>query len=199
MVAGRTVTLRSIALVALLSACAAHSPSEVDDPFWSVLRVHGDETEGYATLSEMKTAADATVVGRIASVGLERQLHGDATEDQVFYVSVVLDVEEVLAGVTEGDRVPIEFLLAAPDAETADALVASLASSLPTDLALVFLRAKSGQGEEGLYRLVNSDGLWMKTDRAGVDTPQAVEAAHHYPELGSAGSLEALIEVVRGL
>lgn len=43
---------------------------------------------------------------------------------------------------------------------------------LPEDEILVFLRAKRGEGEEGLYRLVNSTGLWVGSDD-GVTAPLA--------------------------
>ena len=61
---------------------------------------------------------------------------------------------------------------------------------------LVFLRDKGG-AEAGLYRLVNSQGLWTSTARATVDAPLAEDAPGSGPyknELAEISTIDELAD-----
>ena len=138
--------------------------------FWPSLRVAGDEVESYATLSEMARGADAVVMGTFKSFSPSRTIRGDAPEDVVVYAKGELEIQQNVVGAAPSRTVALEFILPPGDA---DSLVGQLNAALPRGPMLVFLRAKRGDGETGLFRVVNSRGLWAKTDRSPVDTPLA--------------------------
>lgn len=193
------IAVGATALAIAIVGCSASSSSHERDSFWSHLRVHGDEVEGFGSLADMKDSADLVFVGTMASIGPSRVIQGDAAEDVTTYASVEFTIDQVLSG-RAADAISVEFLIAAPTADAAADTVDLLRASLPSDPALLFLRAKQGEGEDGLFRLVSSEGLWMTTDRAVVDTPQAGEpGAHHYDEAKGVESLDELIDIVKGL
>lgn len=172
------LALAAIALVVLGSACGTGggvSPQAAavqEDGFWSALRVEGDDVEGFPTLAAMARGADAVVVGRFSSFGVSRTLQGDAAEDVVVYAKATLEIEKTLVGGAPAASVPLEFLLPAGPGE-ADAAAARLNQELPGGRMVVFLRGKRAPGEAGLYRVVNSRGLFAATARGPVDTPLA--------------------------
>lgn len=169
----------TLALAALVTACGGGSEEQTTRTkaadhasFWPALRVAGDEVEGYATLSEMAQKADAVVMGTFKSFSPSRTIQGDAPEDVVVYAKGELEIQRNVVGAAPGRTVALEFIL--PPGE-ADALAGRLSAKLPRGPMLVFLRAKRGDGEAGLFRVVNSRGLWAATERSAVDTPLAEE------------------------
>lgn len=184
----------------LLAATACSTPTATSDSgdasaFWDALRIAGDEVEGYARVDEMAASADAVLVGRVSSVGLSRTIQGDAAEDLVALAMVRITVVKLISG-TASPEVAVEFLLPSPR-EPVDEQIASVVASAPDDEMVLFLRAKRGRGEEGLYRIVNSSGLWTATARNALDTPLAdappVESGLFASEEGGWRTLDDLV------
>jgi hypothetical protein len=172
--------MATLALAALVTACGgdteertARTKSADHASFWPSLRVTGDEVESYATLSEMARNADAVVMGTFKSFSPSRTVRGDAPEDVVVYAKGELEVQRNVVGAAPSQTIALEFIL--PPGES-DALVGQLNAALPRAPMLVFLRAKRGDDEAGLFRVVNSRGLWTATERSAVDTPLAEES-----------------------
>ncbi len=184
----------------LAAACSTSQPSipRSDTEFWAQLRISGLEAERFDTLADLVASADAVVVGEFASFGLSRTLEGDAAEDVVVYAKADLWISETIAGRSFGESVPLEFLLPVGPAE-ADGAIDALRAALPGGRLVVFLRDKGGE-EAGLFRVVNSTGLWAETARAAVDAPLAEEppskSGIYESELAGVASIEDLIEVV---
>lgn len=163
----------AVVLAAAVVACGfGATPSEApSDAFWAALSPgpDADEVDRFDSLKEMAAGSDAVVLGSISSIVVGRLVGGDASGDVIAYVQVAYDVEKVVAG-DAPDHVTIEFLGGSPDA--ARALVGrALAAGLPHTMVLIFLHAKLGAGEAGLYRPVNSTGVWAATRRAALDSP----------------------------
>jgi hypothetical protein len=184
----------------LLTAAACAAPTATSDPgdtsaFWDALRIAGDEVEGYARVDVMAARADAVLVGRVSSVGLSRTIQGDASEDLVALAMVRVTVVKMLSG-TAPPEVAVEFLLPSPR-ESVDEQIAALVASAPQGEMVLFLRAKRGRGEEGLYRVVNSSGLWAATIRHALDTPLAegppAETGMFASETSGWGTLDDLV------
>lgn len=162
---------------------AGQTGSQTTD-VWEPLRVIGAlEAERYPSIAAMRDSADAVVAGSFVSFDT-RTFHGDAAEDVIVYLVATLRVDEVLAGSLAQPTVPLEFLVPSVVADDAPVLE-TLAATLPRSQMVLFLRHKGG-AEAGLYRVVNSTGLWAPTKRSGLDTPLA-EAA---PELAGAYNAE---------
>lgn len=162
----------TVLLIAVSGCTAAPTPTGSIPPiasFWDAVRITGDEVEGYKSIAEMGEAADAVVVGRFTSLGLSREVHGDAPEDVVLYAAAQLEIGHVFAGRIGERSIPFEFLLGG---QPAAAEMQALEDALPRGDLIVFLRDKGGR-EAGLYRAVNSVGLWASSDRATLDTPLA--------------------------
>jgi hypothetical protein len=178
---GAVAFMAVLALAALVTACGEDSEERTARTkpadhvsFWPSLRVAGDEVESYATLSAMARNADAVVMGTFKSFSPSRTIRGDAPEDVVVYAKGELEIQRTLVKAAPSSTVALEFIL--PPGEP-DALVDQLNATLPREPMLVFLRAKRGKGEAGLFRVVNSRGLWAATERSAVDTPLAEESA----------------------
>ncbi len=175
-------------------------PGPDADSFWTALRIDADEVEGYASLAEMHAQADAVVVGRLTSFEPGRVFQGDAAEDKVGYAVAKVEVVELIRGGDLADGLPLEFLLSSGKTDF-EAQVTALAADLPEERVVLFLRAKRGSGEEGLWRVVNSKGLWAATSRAFVDAPLSVEPPTttdlYATELKTVGSIDDLIELLR--
>lgn len=58
-----------------------------------------------------------------------------------------------------------------------DTAIEEMSRGLPDGKMLLFLRAKQGASESGLYRLVNSEGLWAEASDGRVEAPLA-DAIH---------------------
>lgn len=138
--------------------------------FWESLHVHGDEAEGYPSLSEMAEAADHVVLGTLSNFRLNRLIQTGSPEHVVHMGAADLKVSRVVRGSDPGKVVVLEFLLTGPQEHMA-AKIRQQAEAMPTDPALFFLRHKGGS-EAGLYRIVNSKGLWV-SDGESVTAPLA--------------------------
>lgn len=205
----RTIRVRLLLVACLpvvfaLAGCSARtgSPPGGDGRFWETLRVEGDEVEYFPSLADMATSADAVVVGTFGGFSASRTIVGDAPEDSVFYAKAELVVSQVLTGRTQGDTMPVEFLLPIMPGDE-DAIVQGMASSLPKGEMVLFLRAKLGTNESGLFRLVNSYGLWTQTARSALDTPLSeltpMATGLYVGELTEIATLDELVEYIKGL
>lgn len=138
---------------------SAHQGSDPNpEAFWGPMRVQGMEAERYDRLAGMAVAADLVVVGTLANVRVGRIIQGDAAEDVVTLGAADISVEHVVRGVAPNGLVPLEFLVPLA-ADRAPSAIAAMQSSVPQGRLVMFLRHKGG-AEDGLYRLVNSYGLW---------------------------------------
>ena len=147
--------------------------------------------------------SDLIIVATFESISLSRVIQGDAPQDVVGYAAATVRVDRVLAGAMPDDLV-IEFLLPT----TAESLTAaglraqaeSLAIDLPNDRMVLFLHEKLGAGEAGLYRLVESRGLWVEgPDRypvAPLDSDIETET-NPLMDASSVRSLDDLIAAVK--
>lgn len=188
-----------LVLVMALAGCAGGSQAPGPVAFWDALRITGaDEVEGWATFGEMKSAADIVIVAEIASFELGRTFQGDAAEDLVGYGRANLKVIETLRGNPPKGLVPVEFLLGG-NPKNYGATAEALGRAVPEGPFLAFLRAKRGEGEEGLYRLVNSTGLWGQVEGTTIGAPMAdPEFGMPYAaELARLGSFEELLAYAR--
>lgn len=141
--------------------------------FWSPFAVAGDEVEGFASLAEMSQSADLVVTAQVSDISLGRSIQYDTPEDVVNYASVSLDVIDTVEGASP-DALSVEFLMTAVTTEDAERSVESLKQLLPAEPAIFFLRAKRGEGEQGLFRLVNRNGLLIENNGALVSPLEAV-------------------------
>ncbi len=200
----RLLLVACVPVIFALQACSSRTGSapEGDGRFWETLRVEGDEVEYFPSLADMVKSADAVVVGTFEGFSASRTIVGDAPEDSVLYGKATLLVSEVLTGPTLGDTVPVEFLLPIMPGE-GDAIVQEMAASLPKSEMVLFLRAKLGTNEGGLFRLVNSYGLWAQTERSALDTPLSeltpMATGVYAEELMGIATLEEFVEYIKGL
>jgi hypothetical protein len=159
----------AIGLIVFLSGCGSGLATSSDETFWRGIQISGDEAEGYPTLLEMRKHADLVLIGSFASITLSRAVEADAAGDTIAYAAVTIHVEQLVSGSAPPGPLIVEFLLPTRSAATSmDAIlsqVTELADYLPKEDMLLLLHEKQGTGEEGLYRLVNSLGLW--TESAG--------------------------------
>jgi len=165
--------------------------------FWQALRIGGDEVEGFTTLGAMTRAADVVGVGRIVSFDLGRMIQGGTPEDIVGYGAAKLELDEAIGGPAQVEPITLEFLLPGhPD--NYKAMVKDLQGSVPVGPVLVFLR-HTGGNEAGLFRLVNSRGLWTSTPRSGVDAPltEAGGVDFYGHEIGDFTELDQLVAYVK--
>jgi hypothetical protein len=170
----------------------AQPMTEVDA--YSILRIEGDEVESFDSLKAMAKGADTVAVGTLKSFGVSRTIQSDAVQDSIVYGKATLQVTKQVAGKPVAAEVPVEFLLPySPD--EASRRAGEFNAAIPKGDVLVFLRAKRGPGEAGLYRLVNSEGLWTSTQRAALDAPLAEETPAQYKnDLAGTGSIAQLAE-----
>lgn len=160
----------AIVLIALAASMVLGSRSaSPDGGFWESFRISALTVHRYSTLAEMLEASDGVVVAQVTGVEISRTVQGDAPEDVVTYARVDLSVQRVLSGDVPG-VVPLEFLLG-PTPVHAAADVLRLQQSIPRDPAVFFLHEKQGKGEQGLYRVTSTTGLWAATARGQLDAP----------------------------
>lgn len=185
--------------IAIIGSCAAPSlpapPNAAN--FWDALRITGDEAEGYASLTEMSQGADFVVIGKFAPRLSTRTVQGDAAEDKVAYLVTSVEVSRVLAGTLIDPIVPMELLLGhgMPAADE----MAKLEEALPDGDMVIFVRAKRGKAEGGLYRPVNSYGLWASSSRGPLDTPLSEfepQVSIYQVEIASLASVQAFADYV---
>lgn len=160
----------------VLAEADARQPqsTEIDEhqAFWNTLKITGAEAETYPSLNEMADSADIVVVGTFADFAESRQITTDAPEDTVTYAAATLAIKEVIRGDMTADELPIEFLINQP-ADQVQETITEMATQLPSGELLLFLREKGGANESGLYRLVNSTGLWTATEANSLTAPLA--------------------------
>ena len=159
---------------ALLSVACVSQPdesavSDEDEPVWSALRVLGEDAEVFDSFDRMSESADIVALGSITQFDGFRLLQGDAEEDKVFYGQATFEISEKLTerGDAGDSSVTMEFLLNAFDSQGAQAELDKLNRELDLlsrspnrdESTLVFLRDKGGS-EKGLYRPINSLGVW---------------------------------------
>jgi hypothetical protein len=150
--------LPSIAVLAIAYGGGNEDISQA--AFWEPFRAGGGlEAEGYATLSDMAESADLVARGRFVAFEDSREVTGDVRQDVVTYGATTFVLDEVIRGRAGGDRLVVEFIINERPDRVAE-FIATQAANLPEGEIIVFLRAKRGRGESGLYRLVNSVGLW---------------------------------------
>lgn len=177
-----------VLLLSLAMACSSASSHQSPEGFWEAFRIEADEVEYYATIGEMGRSADAVAIGKLVGFDKERTVQGDAPEDVITYVVASFEVSQVVAGKLSDAVIPLEFLVTHGSANV------DLESALPEGDLVVFLREKRGSGEGGLYRAVNSLGLWTSSSRAPVDTPLAPESPADSIFADEVRSLDSLTE-----
>jgi hypothetical protein len=168
--------------------------------FWEPFQF-GESLEGsrFETLRELHNASDAVVTARVSGVRRSRVIEGDAAEDQVAMVCVDIQVEAVIAG-DAPETLCLEFI--GGSLVAAQAIVQrALAVGFPRQPAVLFLHEKLGNGEDGLYRVTNSTGLWAATSRAIFDTPLRPEdptrSDLYEDELADVDTIAELVELLR--
>jgi hypothetical protein len=162
--------------------------------FWETLQIVADEVEGYPSLTEMAEKADHVVIGTISNFRLNRRIFGDSPENVVHMAAVDLEVTEVVRGPVPARKLVLEFLLpGAP--KHVEARVRQQAATMPTGPMLFFLRHKGGE-EQGLYRIVNSLGLWTQ-DGAHIRAPLALEM--HFADVASPARAQSAEHAAREL
>jgi hypothetical protein len=185
-------------LVVAVTGCTGGSQAPGPTAFWDALRLNGaDEAEGWATFREMEAAADIVMVAEVVSFGLSRTIQGDAQEDLVGYGKAEFKVIETLRGKPPEGLVPVEFLLGGNPRDYA-ARAEQIGRAVPKGRFLVFLRHKGGS-EAGLYRLVNSNGVWGEGQGSTIEAPVS-DSEHGTPyqaELAHLASFDELIAYAR--
>src|SRR6185503_7424836 len=193
----------ALTAVASILGCQAFRIEQERGGFWRTFEFGPavDEVSHFESIVEMLAASDAVVVARVGSIEVGRVFHGDAPGDVVPYISVVLVIDRVIAGDLEGP-IRLEFMAGGIE-DGAARLVAQLATELLADSVVVFLHAKRGVGEAGLWRVTNSIGLWAPTARAPLDTPlrseAPVPAGLYAAELVGVSDIGGLVELLEGL
>lgn len=154
-------------LIVLVIAAAGLACSAPRPVFWERFGPFDLEVDRFDSMLDMMAASDAVVVASVRDVAVSRVIQGDGG-DVLTTIRVDLAVTQVIEG-TPPEVVPLEFIGGFPD-QTA-ALVDALREIRPVDASVVFIHAKQGEGEVGLYRVTNSTGLWTPTSRANLDIP----------------------------
>lgn len=171
--------------------------------FWSILRVAGVEAERFLTFEEMADSADIVAMGRFAGFTDVRVITTDTEEDIVFLGVGTIEITDFIAGREPSDieSVTIEFLLPVFTLEDAEKLVFDqLAAFTPKQELLLFLRHKGPPGEVGLYRAVNSLGIWFDDVDAGLVAPLALDPdeAHEFSHtIADATSVSDIADALR--
>lgn len=182
----------------VVAACGGSSQDTAasDQVFWDGLRVLGDETEYFAELDDMGDDADIAATGRFIDFQMSRTIRDPAVpEDVVSYGVASFETDQVVSDTSTPEVLPVEFLLpGTTEAEQRDA-VERLRAELPEGELAVFLRAKSGEDEEGFYRLVNSTGLWVLDASADLQAPLVHEGEIPYEsDVAGVTSVDQLLE-----
>lgn len=198
--------LASILILVVASACSTQPESaateQLEDPFFDSLRVLGEDAEVYDGFQSLSDASDIVALGSITDFHDVRLFQGDAVEDKVFYGQARFEIVEFVEGrqrMDDAKSVTMEFILPSSDLESANRELKRLNENTPDGMLLAFLRDK-GSGEAGLYRAVNSFGLWMDGIN-GLDAPLTFpeEAAEfRSSSLPAARSVAELAEAVKG-
>jgi hypothetical protein len=190
------VVIAARGLVVLVIAAAALACSAPRPVFWERFGPFDLEVDRFDSMLDMMAVSDAVVVASVRDVAVNREIRGQGA-DVVTMIKVELAVTRVIHGAA-AEAVPLEFIGGSPD-QTA-AFVDELNEIRPVDASVVFLHEKQGEGEEGLYRVMNSTGLWTPTSRANLDTPlreeSPLDAGLYADELANIDELNELIELL---
>lgn len=185
----------AVTISLVVTACGGNGASTAadTDSAYAALRVQGLEVESYGSLREMARGADFVVIGKFTSFDISRTIQGDVAQDVVVYGKATLVVTRKVVNEPVATELPVEFLLPYGP-EEAELKAAEFAADLPKEDVLVFLRDKGG-AEAGLYRLVNSQGLWTSTARATVDAPLAEDAPGSGPYKSELAGIDTIDEL----
>jgi hypothetical protein len=170
-----------------------------NEVFWKSFRVDGMEVEHFESLSDMKKSADLVIEGALIDFRLSREIRTAIGEDSVAYGLATVRVSRVLKGQVKAETVPVEFLM--PDSpEALSSRVADLESTLPAGAIVLFLRDKGGR-ESGLYRTVNSWGLWASGGRGVIaplveGSPEADNSRSYVAELAGISDVAGLSQSI---
>jgi hypothetical protein len=171
-----SATLATLVAATVISYAAAgkttpHEPgaptvSRYED--WVPLQlVGGLESEPYRPIAELGQTADVVAIGRFTEFLEVRELGRPPAI--AYELPVVFEPTRVLRGTVDGP-LPVEFPVIG---RTIEEGVAAYRKALIGPEFLLILRAKRFVGEEGRYRIVNTYGLWVATDRHALDAPMA--------------------------
>lgn len=167
------VVAATVTLYAAAGQTAPHEPetstvSRFED--WVPLQlVGGLEAEPYRPIAELGQTADVVAIGRFTGFLDARALGRPPAV--AWEIPAVFEPTRVLRGKVDGS-LPVEFPIIGPS-RTIEEAVAAYRKVLIGPEFLLILRAKRFVGEEGRYRIVNTYGLWVATDRHTLDAPMA--------------------------
>lgn len=184
-----------VAFVGISGAASCSTGDAEDEAFWSELRLAGGavEAEQYDSAKAMVEAADFVAQGRFVGTKGVRLIQGDAAEDQVFLAQLVFEVGQVVNGPDSDPTIIVEFLVGSASEKEAQAVVDVLQKATPETGILLFVRHKRGAQESGLYRPINSLGLWAERE-GKPNAPLSDDDSRAGQLLRSAGSPDDLGE-----
>ncbi|WP_444663310.1 hypothetical protein ACT17Q_14585 [Cellulomonas sp. CW35] len=164
--------------VGTLAGCTSDATALPSTADFVTLRISGDEVEPYAGFDDMLKSADLAASGVVGEPGPVRSVGERGSE------AYVLPFEFTVSDVASGEGpsvVDVELSLGATDPEQAHAAKAAFSKVMSGQEAFLYLRAKQSAGDEGVYRIVNSYGLWMETADAALTAPLAADDPHGKP------------------
>lgn len=181
-------------LALLLAGCAQESPPAPSSAELGALKISGDEVEPYQGFDRMRESADLAVLGELGDAKGIRTVGEPGSEAYLLQFEVKPD--SVMGG-SAPDSIVVEFTLGAATREQAEAAQKVYSEALAGREAILYLRAKQGRGEAGLYRPVNSLGFWTATQEAPVSAPLAemdpATLAQFRTDLATADSLDDVV------
>lgn len=167
---GLVGALAALALALALAGCTGATTNPPSAADLATFQISGDEVEPYVGFDDMRKSADLSVLGVLGDPQGIRTVGEPGSEAYLLQFAVKADT--VLAG-RAPDEVVVEITLGATSREQADQALKQYAELLQGHEVLLYLRAKQGPGESGLYRPVNSLGFWMATAEAPASAPLA--------------------------
>ena len=181
-------------LVLSLAGCAQEKPPAPSSAELGALRISGDEVEPYLGFDRMRESADLAVLGELGDAKGIRTVGEPGSEAYLLQFEVKPD--SVMRG-SAPESIVVEFTLGAATREQAEAAQKVYSDVLGGTEAILYLRAKQGHGEAGLYRPVNSLGFWITTQEAPVSAPLAEVDPATLPQfrtdLAAADSLDDVV------
>lgn len=159
-------------------------------PFYDLYQGESEQDAvRFNSVSEMASASNVIAIGRFVGFGLSRQVPGSVSNPPVTYAAAEFSVEQYAKGQDTGEPITLEFVSSSDN-------ISLIAAALPTERMLVFLSQKTGADEVGLYRLVNSDGLFVEV-QDGIARPFALaESVALDAELQGAETLEQVVSLL---
>jgi hypothetical protein len=185
-----------VAVVGVAGGAACSAGNSEDEAFWSELRLAGGavEAEQFNSAKEMVEASDFVVQGRFVGAKGVRLIQGDAAEDQVFLAQLLFEVDRVVNGPDGDPTLIVEFLIGSASEKEAQVVVDVLQEATPESGLVMFVRHKRGAQEAGLYRPINSLGLWAEHD-GKPNAPLSDDESRAGQLLRSAGSPDDLSQL----